>query len=173
MLRLLQVNSESGLECALAEYGGIVKTIVFRVLFDYPEDAEECIADTFLRLWKNRNKLRGAPVRAWLIVTARNTAIDRFRKLNKTACTELSEDIAADAYLPEQGIGTLIDSMQPPDREIFIRKYYFLETALEIAQKMGRTESDINTRLSRGRKQLKAQLLKEGGYYEHRALQGN
>ena len=50
LLRLLQKDSERGLEAALDLYGGLVKTIVSRVLYDFPQDAEECVADVFLRL---------------------------------------------------------------------------------------------------------------------------
>lgn len=172
LLRLLQKDGERGLEAALGLYGGLVKTIVSRVLYNFPQDAEECVSDVFLRLWKNRRKLRGAPVRAWLIVAARNTAIDRWRRLSRNMDIPLDEEAAADMTAPEEKIGPLIESMVPPDREIFIRKYYFLETASEIAAAMGRTADDVNARLSRGRKRLKTQLLKGGTHFhEHRSLQ--
>ena len=166
LLRLLQKDSERGLEAALDLYGGLVKTIVSRVLYDSPQDAEECVADVFLRLWKNRRKLHGAPVRAWLVVAARNAAIDRWRKLSRSLDVPLTEEITAKTAAPEEEICELIDTMPPPDREIFIRKYYFLETAAEIAAEMGRTPDDVNARLSRGRKKLRAQLLEGGKHFE-------
>ena len=45
------------------------------------EDVEECMADVFVALWKNARRLcqSGAPVKAWLVVTARNTGINRLR----------------------------------------------------------------------------------------------
>ena len=75
---------------------------------------------------------------------------------------ELSDEYAAEVTIPEEKIGPLIDDMPPPDREIFIRKYYFLETSAEIAAAMGRTADDVNQRLSRGRKRLREQLAKGG-----------
>lgn len=111
-------------------------------------------------------------MRAWLIVAARNAAIDRWRKLSRSMDVPLAEDITADVAAPEEKIGPLIDSMVPPDREIFIRKYYFLETSAEIAAAVGHTEDGVNARLSRGRKKLKTRLLKGGKrFYEHKALQ--
>lgn len=77
LLRLLQKDGDRGLEAALDLYGGLVKTIVSRVLYNFPQDAEECVSDVFLKLWKNRRRLRGAPLRAWLIVAARNAAMGR------------------------------------------------------------------------------------------------
>ncbi|MCI5652348.1 MAG: hypothetical protein MR295_08985, partial [Ruminococcus bromii] len=78
----------------------------------------------------------------------------------------LTEEITAKTAAPEEEICELIDTMPPPDREIFIRKYYFLETAAEIAAAMGRTPDDVNARLSRGRKKLRAQLLEGGKHFE-------
>lgn len=162
LLRLISRDGERGLQAALELYGSLVKTIVDRVLYRFPQDAEECAADVFLKLWKHRKKLKSVPVRAWLIVTARSTAIDRWRKLSREEAVPLP-DISDDTMLlPEEKIGTLIDNMLPPDREIFIRKYYFLETAAEIAAATGRSVDDINARLSRGRKKLRDQILKGG-----------
>lgn len=162
LLRLLSRDGERGLQAALELYGGAVKTVIDRVLYRFPQDAEECTADVFLKLWKHRRKLGSAPVRAWLIVTARSTAIDRYRKLNRDEPIPLPDMKDDTMLLSEEKIGTLIDSMLPPDREIFIRKYYFLETAAEIAATTGRSVDDINTRLSRGRKKLREQILKGG-----------
>lgn len=162
LLRLLQRDADRGLEAALGLYGGLVKTIVARVLYNFPQDAEECVSDVFLKLWKHRRRLHGAPVRAWLIVAARNAAVDRWRRLSRSMDVELSEEYASEVTAPEEKIGPLIGDMPPPDREIFIRKYYFLETAAEIASAMGRTPDDVNQRLSRGRRRLREQLTKGG-----------
>lgn len=162
LLRLLQRDADRGLEAALGLYGGLVKTIVARVLYNFPQDAEECVSDVFLKLWKHRRRLHGAPVRAWLIVAARNAAVDRWRRLSRSMDVELSEEYASEVTVPEEKIGPLIGDMPPPDREIFIRKYYFLETAAEIASAMGRTPDDVNQRLSRGRRRLREQLTKGG-----------
>ena len=67
------------------------------------------------------------------MVAARNAAIDRWRKLSRSLDVPLTEEITAKTAAPEEEICELIDTMPPPDREIFIRKYYFLETAAEIA----------------------------------------
>lgn len=165
LLRMLHRDGECGLQAALELYGGTVKTIVNRVLYAFPQDAEECMADTFLKLWKHRNRLKNTPLRAWLIVTARNTAIDRWRKLSREETLPLPETLEGDSGFPEDKLGALIDELPPPDREIFIRKYYFLETAAEIAAATGRSVDDVNARLSRRRKKMREQLLKGGHHH--------
>ena len=56
-----------------------------------------------------------------------------------------------------------MESLPSPDREIFLRKYYLLETSKEIAEALSLTEGNVNVRLSVAREKLKRQLLQKGG----------
>ena len=49
-----------------------------------------------------------------------------------------------------------------PDREIFLRHYYYAQAVQEIARQMGLNESTIKTKLRRGRMKLKDILTREG-----------
>lgn len=60
----------------------------------------------------------------------------------------------------------LVEALQPPDREIFIRRYYGLQTSREIGQALRMEEHAVNVRLSRGRKRLKQQFLRAFGKEE-------
>ena len=51
--------------------------------------------------------------------------------------------------------------MEPVDREIFLRFYYYYEKIAQIAAAMELTESAVKSRLSRGREKLKSRLLAE------------
>lgn len=168
LLEKLNRSGDAGIACALSLYGGTVKSVISRVLYFSPSDAEECMADTFVALWKNRRKLKKVRLRAWLIVTARNLAIDRYRKLKRNTDVPMDHRVTAEC-LPEKDdeISSLVLSLPDPDKEIFIRKYYFLETSAEIASVTGLTESDVNTRLSRGRRKIKSFIIKQGGLYEY------
>ena len=54
--------------------------------------------------------------------------------------------------------------MEPPDRDIFLRKYYLLQSGKEIAAALNMCVESINTRLSRGRDRLRRQLTEKGVY---------
>lgn len=47
-------------------------------------------------------------------------------------------------------------------RFIFIRRYWYMESIAEIAEKAGVSESKVKTALHRSRKELKLRLQKEG-----------
>ena len=52
-------NNELNLEIVIDEYSGYVYKIIENMAIQYlsKEDVEEIISDTFVVLWKNRNKL--------------------------------------------------------------------------------------------------------------------
>ena len=54
------------------------------------------MSDVFVALWKNARQLcrTGAPVKAWLVVTARNAGINRLRQLRRRQALPLDEDVA-------------------------------------------------------------------------------
>lgn len=126
--------------------------------------------DTGLR-WAMRDY--AALVRAWLIVTARNTAINRYRALQRHDTLPLTDELAATiADLPADPAGdaadelaVLVAALEPPDREIFLRKYYLMQSSREIAAALDLRVSTVNTRLSRGRDRLRRQLQERG--YTH------
>lgn len=96
--------------------------------------------------------------------------INRYRALSRREEVPLTDEMArtlADLP-PETGgeatdlVGALVAAMGPPDREIFLRKYYLMQSSKEIASALGLSVANVNTRLCRGRDRLRIQL-REGG----------
>ena len=54
-------------------------------------------------------------------------------------------------------------AMKDPEREIFLRHYYYYQPITEISKEMGINASTVKMKLHRGRKVLKEKLIK-GGY---------
>ena len=48
--------------------------------------------------------------------------------------------------------------------DIFLRKYYLLQSGKEIAAALGMSVESVNTRLSRGRNRLRRELTAKGVY---------
>ncbi len=105
-------------------------------------------------------------LRAWLCVTARNAAIDRWRALRprQQEC-ELNDELAQDwmterrSTEAEELIAQLLTELPEPDREIFFRRYYYRESCRENRpQAEHAKEHTVNVRLSRGREKLRKQF---------------
>ena len=83
LLHQLVREPENGIRLLQQQYGSLIYRIVCRVLPEYPQDAEEVAADVLVKTWENASFLLedNRPLMPWLIVTARNRAIDRRRGL--------------------------------------------------------------------------------------------
>ena len=160
----------SALEELLDRYTPYVSSVAARILRGRQADVEELTADVFLAAWENREKLRPGQVKGWLGAVARNKAKNKLRQMGRTL--PLEED-ALDLPGPEDPAGALereeegrrvrraVDSLPAPDRELFLRHYYYAQSVKEIAGAMGLNESTVKTRLRRGRLKLKDMLTKE------------
>ena len=178
LLRLLLRDPDAGLRAAMQAYAPLVKAVLVRILPRDAREVEEAVADVFVALWRNAAQLEreAAPLRGWLAVTARNMGIDRYRALRRQRVLSLDDGLGetladvADFERPgsEAGdlVGALVAAMDPPDREIFLRKYYLMQPAREIAAALGLSEGAVNTRLCRGRQRLR-RALQEKGVHSH------
>lgn len=172
LLQTVRRNPQEGLEEILALYGGTLQALVRRILQD-PRDAEECLSDVLVQCWRMAERLEEQEInlKGWLIVTARNKAIDQYRRLRKEAAVPLPEDfelmaeelLESDRSEAEDLMADLVDELEAPDREIFIRRYYGLQSSREIGRALQMEEHAVNVRLSRGRARLKQRFLKRFG----------
>lgn len=177
LLQCILEDPQTGLAELLSRYGGLLNGLVRRVLPD-ERDAEECLSDILVQCWQQAQHLttREIPLKAWLMVMARNKALDHYRSLRRHKAEPLPEDfelLASELVEPYQSeaetiIAELVDALPPPDREIFLRRYYGLQSSREIARALGMEEHNVNVRLSRGRARLKRQFIQTfGKEYNH------
>ena len=142
------------------------------------QDIEEISADVFIKIWTNAEKisLKGETLKPYIAKMARNMTINKIRKISNGEILPLDEDIisTSDATPAErvislqntQIINESINGLDEPDREIFIRRYFYLEKIAEIAGKLGINENTVATKLARSKKRLKDLLFERGVVYE-------
>ena len=172
LLRDLRRGDESAVEKIIDRYGAYVAAVVYNQLgqLSSPEDVEELSSDVFLILWQKRWTLRGEKLRPWLAAVARNRARSHLRTLG--ALPEREEeipDLSSDCTetLVEQRdqqrlLTQAVSGLEEPDREIFVRRYYYDQSVPEIAAETGLHPEKVKSRLRRGREKLK-KILEKGG----------
>ena len=164
-------------ERAIAEtdkkYGNYCLTIAFNVLNDR-QDSEECVNDTYLRVWNAIPPAMPQRFKAFLGRITRNLAIDRYRsnarrvgretdvalhELEECLKTEISE---VDSLELSEAINSFLRSLSERDCNIFLCRYYFVYPIKEIAKRQGMKENHVRSLLSRTREKLREHLKKEG-----------
>lgn len=163
LLAQLQSSPDKALPELTSRYAPLAAAIAGRVLPGRPQDVEEVAADTLITLWRSAGTLDATTLRGFVITTARNLAIDRWRLLHRRAEVPLFDgDGEAAVFLEQEVLGSVladyIRTLSPPDGEIFLRHYVLLETAAEIGPRYGLTESAVRARLHRIRKLLQKEV---------------
>ena len=172
-LRALKRGDEKALEWIIDRYSSYVSTIIGNILgtFMTDDDVEEAVSDVFLTLWHNSEKVMPGKLKAYLGGLARNKAKEKMRTANQDIPLDddmiliSDENPEKDFSAKEQArfIRLALLKMPYPDREIFIRHYYYYQTVETLSREMGINLSTVKTKLRRGREKLKEVLL-EGGY---------
>ena len=170
--RLLREEPETGMRELIRKYYALTFTVCSRILSGHPQDAEECVSDSFVQVWRTADRLNTpSHLRAYLCCTARNLAISRYRSIRTAAqnLTEMPDEAAApdaDVILAleksteHERIEAAILTLKEPDREIFVRKYYYMESVRSLAQRFSLTEKAVESILFRSRRRLRT-ILKE------------
>ena len=167
-LSKLQTGDQQALEWFIDRYSAYVGTIVNGILQDSMSraDVEEVSADVFVTLWKRAKNLLPLNLKGYLGRVARSLALQKLRE--RTQELPLDEDILVleedslieklDQKERDRIVREAVLSMPQPDREIFLRFYYYCQTIPVIAEKMDMNPSTVKTRLKRGRERLREHL---------------
>ena len=167
-LKELQRGSQQALAWFIDKYTPYVSTIIYNIIGGdmSTADIEEVASDVFFALWNNAEKVRSLSVKAYLGSIARNMAKNKYRERGNTL--PLDEDIlivdhmTPEARLEQKELNIRVRQavllMEYPDREIFLRFYYYGQPVKDITEQMEMHASTVRSRLSRGREKLKAEL---------------
>ena len=171
-------RDEEGLTAARARYEPYCAAVA-RSLLNDPRDQEECLSDTWLRAWNAIPPQRPRSLGAFLAKITRNLAINRLRDGNAQrrgggqvplALEELGECVSPegspegelDRQAAEEALNRFLDGLPPLQREVFLRRYWYLDSIEAIARRAGWSKSRVTTTLHRLRVRLRAHLIQEG-----------
>lgn len=142
------------------------------------EDAEECVNDTWVRAWNAMPPQRPHYLRAFFLKITRNLALNRYEKAQAqkrkggevTAVLEELQECVPGGVSPEETIVTqelgeainrFLHTLPPRSCDIFLRRYFHMDTTAAIAARYHMTDSAVLMSLSRSRKKLSAYLEEE------------
>ena len=169
-LKQMQQGSQEALCLLIERYTPYVSTVIHNIIGSSmaQADIEETTADVFFTLWQNAKKVRVQSLKSYLAAVARNLALKKLRETGKTLSLEddrlVLETEAPENEMEKKELGLAVRravlDMGEPDREIFLRHYFFFQPLSQISQEMGIGLSALKSRLYRGREKLKAELMK-------------
>jgi RNA polymerase sigma-70 factor, ECF subfamily len=159
------------------ETSSMLNGLLLRIL-ERPEDAEEVLLDVYMKAWKYAARYtdkRGS-VQAWLMIMARNAAIDRIRQKRaqpKTLAFEpesTPEPESTEASPEEQTaerekrrrVQLVLNELPPEQREVVELAFFGGLTHAELAERLREPLGTIKSRIRMGLLRLRG-LIEEPG----------
>ena len=175
LLHKLHTDPEQGMILLMKQYAGLVCAVVrskLRLDTFSQEEIEACVADTFSEFYCDLDKYapdKGS-LKSWLCTIAKHNALDYLRKHTQDATLQSLEDVPgelpadfslevdADRQDQREILLRAIQSLGKMDREILTRKFYLEQSSKEIAQILGISVSNVDTRTHRAIAKLRKEL---------------
>ena len=170
-------RSEQALEELDRKYGAAVKKTAANILSDR-QDAEECVNDTYLRVWNSIPPQKPNPLVSYVCKIARNLALDRYRsntaekrngnldlvleEMEECIPSNMSVETELEAKELTQEINRFLSALPKDDRFLFVRRYWYGDSVADLAAMTGGSANRISVRLFRIREKLRNTLTKEG-----------
>lgn len=176
IIELFTSRSKEAVSALSKKYEKLCRSISYNILRN-KEDAEECVNDTYLKVWDSIPPAKPDNLMAYVCRIARNISLDKLRynlrsKRNGSTdalLSELSECIPSMDNVEESADDTLknaitdfLDGLSDRDRNIFVRRYFFCDNVKSISKRLGVTETNVTTILNRTRNNLKKYLSDNG-----------
>ncbi len=177
IIELYCSRSENAIAETAGKYGKYCNAIAYGILGSR-EDAQECVSDAYLTAWNAIPPRRPADLGTYLGKITRNLSIDRLRARSREkrgggeaplALDEL-EEVVAGSDSPENeavrkeltaALNRFLAGLTAQERYVFVRRYWYLDSLTDIAEKTGFSGSKVASMLYRLRGRLKKQLIKE------------
>lgn len=178
IVELYLLRDETAVERTADKFGRRLRALAQSIVDDC-QTAEECENDTYLQAW---NAIPPHEPRdylyAFLARITRHIALNRCRersRLKRAAMIcELSDELEQCIPAPDDAVCRLeeeelrraingfLASLGEEKRNIFLRRYWYLDSVSAISKRFGLSESKVKTTLYRCRGQLREYLEQEG-----------
>jgi RNA polymerase sigma-70 factor (ECF subfamily) len=178
IVNLYLQRDETAIKQTTEKYGSRLRSLAFGIVGD-KQTAEECENDTYMEAW---NTIPPHEPRSYLYAflarITRHISLNRCRdysRLKRSAfiselsaemeqCIPASDDVACriDDMVLGETINQFLSTLNKEKRDIFVRRYWYLDSIAAISNRFALSESKVKTTLHRCRKQLRERLEKEG-----------
>lgn len=178
IIQLFFDRDEQAISETSAKYGSYCSSIARNILKNW-EDAEECVNDTYIKVWNVIPPNRPTMFKAFIGRITRNISFNLYKKMNADKrgngqivfiLDELAECVSDgnDPYRKIENdellktINSFLEKLPQEKRIMFVRRYWYSDSITDIAKRFGVTENSVSVSLNRLRKRLNKYLNERG-----------
>jgi RNA polymerase sigma factor (sigma-70 family) len=147
-----------------------------RGVFPHLRDIDDLVQESYARLIKTRETGKVSHIKAFLFTTARNVALDIFRRRNVVSIVEVSDltKVAAIADLPDAGeaasrqqelalLAEAVRGLPERCRQVLTLRLLYGAPTKEIASRLGISDKTVKAQLAKGTRRC-------ADFFEHRGI---
>ena len=175
IIELFFARKESAISELSRKHGTLCQKIAFNIL-NNEADAEECVSDAYLAVWKTIPPQRPQFLLSYVCGIVRNISLTRYHHITAekrnsfydVALDELADcipDTEHDSTETEElseALNEFLRSLPKNDRVMFVKRYWYSEAVSDIAKSFQTSPHYISVKLSRIREKLRKFLEKKG-----------
>ncbi len=178
IVELYLLRDEAAIRYTAEKFGKRLRVLSGRIVGDQ-QTAEECENDTYLEAWNRIPPHEpGGYLYAFLARIIRHISLnccrDRSRLKRRAYICELSAEMEQCIPGPDdvecriddlafgEALNGFLGSLDEEKRNLFVRRYWYLDSIAELSGRFAFSESKVKTTLHRCRRQLREHLEKEG-----------
>ncbi len=178
IIELMENRNERSIAELSKKYGGICGKVARNILGDFT-DVDQCLNDTYFKVWNSIPPAKPASLPAFAATIARNIAISVLRErraakrggeVETLSFDELDDLVSGVSSVESEAerselidaINKFLYKLPEVKRQLFMRRYWGCCSIEELARGFGMTESNVTVTLTRVRKKLKDYLCKRG-----------
>ena len=177
IIELYLQRNEQAIEMTQTKYGAYCSRIANNVL-STPEDAEECVNDTWVSAWNRIPPTIPLSLKAFLGKLVRDISLNRYihdrakKRYSgmEVLLDELEECIPSDfdvEQIVEQNelsalLNKWLEALPDDELALFVQRYYYGDSVKSLSKQNGCTENQMAQKMFKLRNKLKSYLSKEG-----------
>ena len=168
IISLIRSRDESGAENLLKHYSPLINYVISPILTNN-EDQAECLNEVIMRIWNKIDLFdeeRGS-FKSFVTAIARNCALNRIRRSTSDNLCQLTDSVPSPHSSPEemllkkeaqQKLLSALNNLSHSDKALFYRKYYYMQSTMQIAAETALSPRAVEGRLYRIKKRLRKML---------------
>lgn len=175
LIKQLKKKNPQAIDYIIDQYGGLIKIVLLKNLYDQKDYWEECFNDCLLAVWNHPERFDGqkGEFKAFLCAIAKYKAIDLLRRELKRTSKEISiyeeksiieikqlyqEEygfLQAEEDASDEELEKLLKCLSEEDRDLFYRRYVYEQPMTQISLETGLHRDRIYSRISKGKKKIR------------------
>lgn len=166
----LKQHDEKALGQIIEKYSRFAATVIYNTAKGSlaKEDIEEVVADVFVTLWNNAEKVQEGKLKGYICSIAKTRTLNKMKSLKNKAVLNIDDYDPEDDFSIEfeaekqdmhRELREIITELPHPDKDILIRHYYYDQTVAVISQEMKIKLETVKSKLRRTRDKIKAKLI--------------